>query len=109
MLVSATIRGTLSAAAELLDGTLDVGLGHPDFPCPAGAIALEPTPAALHTVAAQRLPKDVDLRPAFLLGQSLRFAHYVRRERERAGSCGGHLCDLRLQPSIAQALPQVKG
>src|SRR5438093_817096 len=44
ILVSATIRGTLPAAAELLDGALHVGFSHADFPSPAGAIALERTP-----------------------------------------------------------------
>src|SRR5712664_2551300 len=39
ILVSATIRGTLPAAAELLDGALHVGFSHADFPSPAGGAA----------------------------------------------------------------------
>ena len=90
MLVSATIRGTLPAAAELLDGAFHVGLSQADLPSPAGAIALEATPASLLAVAAQRLPQDLCLGAAFLLGQTLRFSDQVRRKRERADSCGGH-------------------
>src|SRR6266704_942310 len=61
MLVSATIRGTLPAATKLLDGAHDARLSHADFPGPAGAVALEPTPALLLAVAAQRLPEDLCL------------------------------------------------
>ena len=90
MLVSATIRGTLPAATELLDGALHVGLSYADFPCPAGAIALEPTPASLLTVAAQRLPKDLGLGAPFLLGQAFRFSDQVRGKRQQADPCSGH-------------------
>ena len=69
MLVSATIRGTLPAAAELLDGALHVGFSHADFPSPAGAIALERTPTSPLTVAAQRLPKNFGLGGAFPLAK----------------------------------------
>src|SRR5437867_8608724 len=72
ILVSATIRGTLPAAAELLDGALHVGFSHAEFPSPAGAIALERTPTSLLTVAAQRLPKNFGLGGAFPLGQAFR-------------------------------------
>jgi len=90
MLVPATIRGTLPAAAELLDGALHVRLSHADFPSPASAIALEPTPASLLAVAAQRLPKDLCLGAAFLLGQAFRLSDQIRGKREQADSCGGH-------------------
>src|SRR5437867_6145809 len=92
ILVSATIRGTLPAAAELLDGALHVGFSHADFPSPAGAIALERTPTSLLTVAAQRLPKNfsLGLGAAFLLGQAFRFTDQVRGKRQRADSCGRH-------------------
>ena len=68
MLVSATIRGTLPAAAELLDGAFDVRLSQADLPGAAGAIALELTPASLLAVAAQRLTQNLCLGAAFLLG-----------------------------------------
>jgi hypothetical protein len=90
MLVSATIRGTLPAAAELLDGAFHVLLFHANLPGPAGAIALEPTPASLLAIAAQRLPKDLCLGAAFLLGQAFRFSDQVRGKGEHADSCGGH-------------------
>ena len=109
MLVSATIRGTLLAAAKLLDGLLDVGLGHSEFPGPTSTVALEAAPTALLAISAQRLAEDLSLRTAFLLRKPLRLADYVRRERERADSRGRHLCDPQLRASIAHALPQVKG
>ena len=90
MLVSATIRGTLPAAAELLDGAFHVRLPQADFSGAAGAIALEPTPALLLDVATQRLPQDLCLGAPLLLGQALCFSDQVRRKRERADSCGGH-------------------
>ena len=90
MLVSATIRGTLPAATKLLDGAHDARLSHADFPGPAGAVALEPTPALLLAVAAQRLPEDLCPGAAFLLGQAFRFSDQVRGKREQADSCGGH-------------------
>ena len=90
MLVSATPRSTLPAAVELLDDALHVCLSHADFPRPAGAIALEPTPASLLTVAAERLSKDLCLGAAFLLGQAFRFSDQIRGKRERAETCGGH-------------------
>ena len=90
MLVSATIRGTLSAAAKLLDDALDVRLSHANFPGPPGAIALEPPPASLLAVAAECLPKNLCLGAAFLLGQAFRFSDQIRGKRERAETCGGH-------------------
>jgi hypothetical protein len=88
--VSATIRGALPAAADLLDGTLHVRLSHADFPSPASAIALEPTPASLLAVAAQRVLKDLCLGAAFLLGQAFRFPDQIRGKREQTDACGGH-------------------
>jgi hypothetical protein len=58
-LVSAPIRVTLPAAADLLDGTLDVGLGHLDFPGPTLSIALKRTPTTLVNVPAKRLADEV--------------------------------------------------
>lgn len=90
MLVSATIRRTLPAAAKLLDGALHSCLSHADLPGPAGAIALELTPASLLDVAAERVTKDLGLGSAFLLGQAFRFSDQVRGKRERANTRGGH-------------------
>src|SRR2546428_9279418 len=98
------MRGTLPAAAELLDGALDVGLGHPEFSRPTGTVALKPTPATLLAIEAQRLAENFGLRPTFLLGKPFRFADYVRRERERADSGGGHLCSPRLRPIAAKII-----
>ena len=82
MLVSATIRGTLPAATKLLDGAHDARLSHADFPGPAGAVALEPTPALLLAVAAQRLPEDLCLGAAFLAKRS---ASRIRSEGRESG------------------------
>ena len=90
MLVSATMRGPLSAAAELLDDALHVRLFHAEFSGPAGAIALEHTPASLLAVASERLSKDLCLGAAFLLGQAFRFSDQIRGKRERAETCRGH-------------------
>jgi len=90
MLVSATIRDTLPAAAELLDGALHAGLPHAGFSGPAGAVTLEPTPALLLAVTAERLPKDLSPGAAFLLGQAFRFSDQVRGKRERADTRAGH-------------------
>jgi hypothetical protein len=84
MMVSATIRGTLPAAAKLLDGALHACLSHADCPGPTGTIALEPAPASLLTVAAECLTKDLCLGAAFLLGQALHLSDQVRGKRERA-------------------------
>ena len=90
MLVSATIRGTLPAAAKILDGALDACFSHANCPSPPGAIALEPAPALLLAVAAERLTKDLCLGAAFVLGQAFHFSDQVRRKRERADTRGGH-------------------
>ena len=82
MLVSATIRATLPAAAELLDGTLDMGPGHPESPRPTGAVTLEATPSALLNVAAEGLAKELALGATFLLGDSLGLTNEVRGKRE---------------------------
>ena len=84
MLVSVTIRGTLPAAAELLDGAFDVRLSHAHLPGAAGAIALEPTPASLLTVAAQRLPQDLGLgAPSCLARRSASRTRSEGSESER--------------------------
>jgi hypothetical protein len=73
-----------------MDDALHVRLSHADFPGPADAIALEPTPSSLLAVAAERLSKDLCLGAAFLLGQAFCFSDQIRGKRERAETCGGH-------------------
>ena len=92
MLVSATIRGALPAAADVLDGTRDVALGHPEFPGPTLSVALKRAPAALLNVTAQRLAEELALRPAFLLGDPLRFTDQVRGERQGEDAGRTHTC-----------------
>src|SRR5438094_99704 len=79
-----------AGSARARTGAHAARLPHADFPGPAGAVALEPTPALLLAVAAQRLPEDLCLGAAFLLGQAFRFSDQVRGKREQADSCGGH-------------------
>ena len=88
MLLSATTRGTLPAATELVDGALHVGLCHADLSRAAGALTLEPAPAFFLPVAAQRLAKSFGLGTAFLLGQTLSLTDHVRGKGQRADSCG---------------------
>ena len=90
MLVSATIRGTLPAAAELPDGTLDIGLGHPEPPRPPGAVALEATPPALLNVAAEGLAEELAPGATFLFGDPLGLTNEVRGKGEGEDSCGTH-------------------
>jgi hypothetical protein len=90
MLVSATIRRTLPAAAELPDSPLDVRLSHPESSRPTSAVALKPAPAAFLDVTAEGLAEELALGAAFLFGDSLRLAGEVRGERERENSCGPH-------------------
>jgi hypothetical protein len=82
-LVSATTRGTLPAAADLLDGALDVGLGHPELSGSTLSIALERAPAAFVNVTAKRLAEQLALGATFLLGDPLRLSDQVWRKRER--------------------------
>ena len=90
MLVSATIRGTLPAAAILLDRAPHASRGQPDFPSLARAIAFEPAPAFLLAVPAERLAKNLSLRATLLLGQALGLTDEVRRKGQRADSRGRH-------------------
>jgi len=88
--VSATIRGTSAAAAELLDGTLDPGLGYPESARPTLTVALKTTPPTLFNVAAKGLAEQLALGAAFLLGDSLGLTDQFRGERQREDSCGAH-------------------
>lgn len=86
---SATMRGTLPAAAELLDGALDVGLGHPEFSRPTGTVAPKPTPATLLAIAAQRLAEtSVFVRPSCLASRSASRTTSDGRESERTRVVG---------------------
>lgn len=78
MLVSATIRGTLPAAAELPNGTPHVGVGHAGLVSAAGAIALEAAPALFCCVASECLAENFGLGTAFLPGQTLGLTDHVR-------------------------------
>src|SRR5882724_13218148 len=87
--LSATMRGRLPAAGELLDGALDVGLGHPEFSRPTGTVALKPSPATLLAIAAQRLAENFGLRPTFLLAsRSASRTTSDGRESERTREVG---------------------
>ena len=80
-MLSATICGTRSAAAELLDGALDVGRRQADFPRSTGAIALEPAPSAFRHVAAEGLAEDLGLRAALLSGNPVGLPDEVGGQR----------------------------
>ena len=94
MLVSATTRGTLPAAAKLLDSASHAGVGHPGLTGSAGAIALEPSPAPFRRVASQCLADDFGLGTAFLFGQTLGRTDYVRGKQQRSDSRRRHFAFL---------------
>jgi hypothetical protein len=90
MLVSATIGGTLPAAAELPNGTPHVGGSHADLARTASAIALEAAPALFRCVASKRLAENFGLGAAFLPGQAFGLADYVRGKGQRSDSRRRH-------------------